>query len=190
MLRWLVAFIVLGISGLTPTPSAHAATTTASARTLTYDATSVSRVDVHEIEGAVAFAALLNDLRWESGAPAVSARAPSPTPSVVVTATEAVPNGPTFIAHSNGEVIAVPSGATGPTPVASGKGFQFTGGSGGPGLDPRVTDVRVMDPVTGGKYPYPNGYVSYSNEAGQAVNPATGQTVGKSDPMWHWPWGP
>ena len=74
--------------------------------------------------------------------------------------------------------------------MASGKGFQFTGGSGGPGLDPRVTDVRVMDPVTGGKYPYPNGYVSYSNEAGQAVNPATGQTVGKSDPMWHWPWGP
>ena len=34
-----------------------------------------------------------------------------------------------------------------------------------------------MDPVTGGKYPYPNGYVSYSNEPGQAVNPATGQTT-------------
>lgn len=44
--------------------------------------------------------------------------------------------------------------------------------------------ARPSEPV------YSNGYVSYSNEAGQAVNPATGQTIGKSDPMWHWPWGP
>jgi hypothetical protein len=114
----------------------------------------------------------------------------APADDFAAMATKAAPNGPTFIAHPNGEVVPVPSGATGPTAVESGKGFQFTGGSGGPGLDPRVTDVRVMDPVTGGKYPYPNGYVSYSNEAGQAVNPATGQTIGKSDPMWHWPWSP
>jgi hypothetical protein len=59
--------------------------------------------------------------------------------------------------------------------VDSGKGFQFTGGSGGHGLDPRTTDVRIMDPVTGGKYEYPNGYVSYSNGSGQAVNSYTGQ---------------
>ena len=63
MQRWLVAFVVLVISGLTPTPPAYAATTTASAATFTYDATSVPRVDVHEIEGAVAFAALLSGLR-------------------------------------------------------------------------------------------------------------------------------
>lgn len=39
--------------------------------------------------------------------------------------------GPSFIAKSNGEVIRVPEGATGPTPVRTGNGFQFTGGSGG-----------------------------------------------------------
>ena len=96
--------------------------------------------------------------------------------------------GPDFIVHPNGEIVAVPTGATGPTPVASGKGMQFTGGSGGHGLDARVTDIRVMDPVTGGKYPHPNGYVSYSNGAGQTVNPTTGQTVGRSDPSWHLDW--
>jgi hypothetical protein len=47
-----------------------------------------------------------------------------------------------------------------------------------------------MNPVTSGKYLYPNGYVSYFNEAGQAVNPFTGQTIARSDPFWHWEWGP
>jgi RHS repeat-associated protein/fimbrial isopeptide formation D2 family protein len=92
-----------------------------------------------------------------------------------------------FIVHPNGDVVPIPRGAVGPTPVDSGKGFQFTGGSGGHGLDPRTTDVRIMDPVTTGKYQYPNGYVSYSNGSGQAVNPYTGQTVGKADSWWHWP---
>jgi hypothetical protein len=53
-----------------------------------------------------------------------------------------------------------------------------------------VAGVRVMDPVTSGKYLYPNGYVSYFNEGGQAVNPFTGQTIARSDPFWHWAWGP
>ena len=92
-----------------------------------------------------------------------------------------------FIVHPNGDVVPVPDGAVGPTAVDSGKGFQFTGGSGGHGLDPRTTDVRIMDPVTTGKHQYPDGYVSYSNGSGQAVNPYTGQTVGKADPWWHWP---
>jgi len=95
-----------------------------------------------------------------------------------------------FIAHPNGEVIPVPEGAEGPLPVRSGNGFQFTGGSGGDPLDPRVTGVRVMDPVTSGKYPYANGYVSYSNESGQTVNPFNGQTIARSDPFWHWEWRP
>lgn len=94
-----------------------------------------------------------------------------------------------FIAKSNGEVIRVPEGATGPVPAESGKGFQFAGGSGGAPLDSRVAGVRVMDPVTSGKYLYPNGYVSYFNEAGQTVNPFTGQTIARSDPFWHWEWG-
>lgn len=83
-------------------------------------------------------------------------------------------------------MVPVPDGAVGPSPVDSGKGFQFTGGSGGHGLDPRTADVRIMDPVTGGKYEYPNGYVSYSNDSGQAANPYTGRTIGKADPWWHW----
>jgi RHS repeat-associated protein len=91
-----------------------------------------------------------------------------------------------FIVRSNGEIVVVPQGATGPELTESGKGFQFTGGSGGHGLDARTTDVRIMDPVTSGKYQYPDGYVSYSNRAGQAVNPFTGQTVPKSSPWWHW----
>lgn len=98
----------------------------------------------------------------------------------------AAARGPSFIARSNGEVIRVPEGATGPTPTDNGLGFQFRGGSGGDPLDPRVTGVRVMDPVTSGKYLYPNGYVSYENGVGQTVNPFTGQTISPSDPFWHW----
>ena len=101
-----------------------------------------------------------------------------------------LPHSPDFIVHPNGEAVPVPTGAVGPTPVDSGRGFQFTGGSGGHGLDPRVTDVRIMDPVTTGKYTYPDGYVSYSNAADQAVNPWTGQTVSRDDPLWHWAWSP
>lgn len=86
---------------------------------------------------------------------------------------EDVARSPSFIVKSNGETLIVPKGATGPSPVTSGKGFQFTGGSGGHGLSPRTTDIRIMDPVTGGKYPYPNGYASYSNGS-QTVNPFTG----------------
>lgn len=97
--------------------------------------------------------------------------------------------GPSFIANSNGEVIRVPEGATGPEPAESRRGFQFTGGSGGAPLDSRVAGVRVMDPGYSGKYFYPNGYVSYFNEAGQTVNPFTGQTIARSDPFWHWEWG-
>ena len=94
--------------------------------------------------------------------------------------------GPGFVARSNGEVIRVPEGASGPTPTDNGLGFQFRGGSGGDPLDSRVTGVRIMDPVTSGKYLYPNGYVSYENGLGQTVNPFTGQTIAPSDPFWHW----
>lgn len=44
-----------------------------------------------------------------------------------------------------------------------------------------------MDPVTSGKYQYPNGYVSYMNSGGQVVNPLTGRTLQPSDPLWHIP---
>jgi hypothetical protein len=44
-----------------------------------------------------------------------------------------------------------------------------------------------MDPVTAGKYQYPQGYAVYMNEAGQTVNPLTGQTISPSDPFAHLP---
>jgi hypothetical protein len=96
------------------------------------------------------------------------------------------PHSPDFVVHPNGDVVPVPKGAVGPSPVANGKGFQFEGGSGGHSLDPRVADVRIMDPARSGKHLYTNGYVSYSNASGQAVNPYTGQAVPKSSPWWHW----
>jgi RHS repeat-associated protein len=93
-----------------------------------------------------------------------------------------------FIAHPDGGVAVVPKGAAGPFPTKR-SGFQFTGGRGGHGLNSQVTDVRVMDPTPPGvKYPHPSGYVSYSNRRGQAVNPYTGKTIGKSDPWWHIDW--
>jgi hypothetical protein len=66
--------------------------------------------------------------------------------------------------------------------------MQFTGGSGGFGLDPKVTGIRIMEPVTTGKYTYPQGYLTYMNSLGQTVNPGTGQTILRSDPLAHWPW--
>lgn len=112
------------------------------------------------------------------------------TPEAVDAGTGAgVSRGPSFIVHPNGEAIRIPEGATGPTPAESGRGFQFTGGSGGGPLSSRVAGVRVMEPGYSGKYFYPNGYVSYFNEAGQTVNPFTGQTIARSDPFWHWEWG-
>lgn len=96
-----------------------------------------------------------------------------------------LPHSPNFVVHPNGEAVIVPNGAMGPHPVNTGKGFQFQGGSGGHGLANNTTSVRIMDPVLDGKYPKPNGYVSYSNKADQAVNPYTGQTISKKDPMWH-----
>lgn len=69
--------------------------------------------------------------------------------------------GPSFVVTENGEAIPVPSGATGPSPAWNNKGFMFEGGSGGNGLDPRVSNVRIMDP-TG---LYPGGYVNYGNSS-------------------------
>jgi hypothetical protein len=43
--------------------------------------------------------------------------------------------------------MALPQDATGPMPVHTGKGVQYIGGSGGHGLDLRVSTVRIMDPT-------------------------------------------
>lgn len=97
------------------------------------------------------------------------------------------PAPPPMIQGPGGEVLPlVPEDAVGSV-VGSGKGLMFDIPAGTEGLDPRVVGVRVMDPVVSGPYPYPNGYVVYQNAAGQAVNPVTGNTVGRSDPYWHIP---
>ncbi len=52
---------------------------------------------------------------------------------------------------------------------------------------PGVSSVRIMEPTapSGPSPGYPNGYATYSNAAGQTVNPFTGQTIPRSDPWWH-----
>lgn len=99
-----------------------------------------------------------------------------------------VPCPPETVEGPNGESLpAVQPGAVG-TPVDSGKGLQYPISPNTPGLDPRVTSVRIMDPVTTPRWSYPHGYAVYQNAAGQTVNPLTGRTtVGKADPFAHIP---
>lgn len=77
---------------------------------------------------------------------------------------------PRIIRAGDLKLPGVPKGATG-VPVQTGKGLEYTIPRGTPEIDPRVTGIRIMDPVTTGKYQYPNGYAVYMNEAGQTVNP-------------------
>jgi hypothetical protein len=98
-----------------------------------------------------------------------------------------------IVVTPGGTAIPIPTNATGPVPVINpgGKttGFAYTGGSGGYGMSPRTSNVRIMDPTLpkGPSPGYPNGYTNYQNASGQGVNPKTGQTIGKSDPAWHNP---
>ena len=95
--------------------------------------------------------------------------------------------GPDFIVTSQGDAIPIPKQAIGPTSVRTGKGFQYTGGSGGHGFDPRTSRVRIIDPTPprGASPGYPAGYVSYSNARGQPIEPYTGHTISRSDACWH-----
>lgn len=95
------------------------------------------------------------------------------------------PQRPDFIVTPNGRVFPVPYGSTGPTPVPNGKGYEYSGGNGGPGFDPRVDTLRMMDPVTTGKYQYPNGYGVYQNSSQQGIDPLTGNTVPNNSPIRH-----
>jgi RHS repeat-associated protein len=84
-----------------------------------------------------------------------------------------------FVAGADGSVFPVPRGAAGPAPTRS-PGFQFTGGTGGHGLDSRVTGVRFMEANSN-----QGSRAVYMNASGQTVNPFTGQTVASSDPLAH-----
>jgi len=140
------------------------------------------------------------------GTPIVAAATAAVLPefggSATVTATEAPAlevqsvSPPSFISTPGGDVIPIPEGASGPTPVVNGAGnttgFQYQGGSGGSGMDAKTTGVRVMDPTParGASPGYPDGYTSYNNASGQTVNPQSGRTVPRSDPSAHMPLTP
>ena len=100
--------------------------------------------------------------------------------------------GPDFVVTPKGEVIPIPKGATGPVLAENGKGYRYTGGSGGNGLDVRVSDVRIMAPTPprGASPGYPGGYVSYGNTRGQTVHPQTGLPIARNDLFWHIPLTP
>lgn len=81
----------------------------------------------------------------------------------------------------------VPKGVVG-TSVRTGKGLEYAIPRGTAEISERVASIRIMDPVTTGKYVYPNGYAVYMNAQGQRVNPLTGQMIDDlSDPFAHIP---
>ncbi len=100
-------------------------------------------------------------------------------------------SGNRFVVSPGGDAIIVPQGASGPVLIINqgGRttGFGYTGGSGGLGLDLRVSNVRIMDATLprGPSPGYPAGYVNYQNIGGQSVNPFTGQTIAPNNPLWH-----
>ena len=108
-------------------------------------------------------------------------------PSRTQAPTAASPSKPTHrrIAGPDGvDLPGVPEGVTGVL-SPTGRGIVYDLPPGTPGLDPRVTQIRVMDPVTTGKFQHPTGYVVYMNKSGQTVNPITGRTIARSDPFAH-----
>jgi RHS repeat-associated protein len=97
--------------------------------------------------------------------------------------------GPRFAVDSDGVATDLANPDVDPAtgvPSANGKGAIYDVPT-GMGLNSRVTQVRIMNPVDTGAYQYPNGYVVYMNITGQTVNPLTGQTVANSNPYAHIP---
>ena len=84
------------------------------------------------------------------------------------------------------KLSAVPTGAVG-SPTMTGRGLQYSIKSGTPELHPKVTHIRIMEPVTTGQYQYPNGYAVYMNRSGQTVDPLTGKVISRAHPSAHIP---
>jgi hypothetical protein len=101
----------------------------------------------------------------------------------LVTAKLAAKLTPAVIRAGELKLPGVPKGAVG-TATNNGKGLTYAIARGTPELDPRVTQIRIMNPTS----TYPNGYAVYMNEAGQSVNPLTGQMIhDRSDTYAHVP---
>lgn len=92
--------------------------------------------------------------------------------------------GPDFVVTPEGTAHRIPSGATGPTSTRA-PGVQYIGGSGGNGLDPKVTGVRFMEQTA-----HHPERVIYMNKTGQTVSPSSGQTIPKNHPDAHIPANP
>ncbi len=93
-------------------------------------------------------------------------------------------SGTDFVVTSKGDAVPVPDGATGPRPTVNKGGnevgFEYTGGSGGKGMNSRVDGTRVMDANE-----HQGRRAVYMNEERQTVNKATGRTVSNSDTQAH-----
>ncbi len=98
---------------------------------------------------------------------------------------EAVGKSPSFVVNSSGQAVAIPKGATGPSMPLRGTGMVYDGGSGGFGMDQKVSGVRIMDANAN-----QGRRVNYINNQGQTVNPFTGRTVPRTDPSSHLPYKP
>jgi hypothetical protein len=92
--------------------------------------------------------------------------------------------GPEIIQVGERNLPAVPKGAVG-IPTETDRGLEYKIPPGTPELSERVASIRIMDPTTTGKYPYPNGYAAYMNSTGQTINPLTGETIADADPLAH-----
>jgi hypothetical protein len=80
---------------------------------------------------------------------------------------------PTVIGAGGTHLPGVPPGLISETPAKTGQGWIYPIAQNQPGIDTRVTSVRVMEPTD----LYPHGYLVYMNRLGQTVNPLSGQTV-------------
>lgn len=89
---------------------------------------------------------------------------------------------PDFVVTNKGTAVAIPDGATGPSAPERGTGMVYTGGTGGKGMDPRVSGVRIMDANNN-----QGRRVNYMNNGTQTVNPTSGRTISRTDPAGHVP---
>jgi hypothetical protein len=69
-----------------------------------------------------------------------------------------------FVAGANGVLVPVPESWQGEV-AANGRGMVYRQ----PGSFDNANSIRIMDPVTGGRYNYPEGYVRFYNSYGQPL---------------------
>ena len=89
-----------------------------------------------------------------------------------------------FVVNQQGEAVAIPNGARGPSSPQKGTGMSYQGGKGGKGMNNRTTGVRIMDANAN-----QGRRVNHMNTGGQTVDPKSGNTIPNNDPRGHQPYG-